>query len=161
MTLRVGRVAGLVVLTAALLGCSNQAVQIDTASSVEATPAAADAEVIQRNPLSPPGLQQTLTQVYRQLLQNRDGELYSGAVAGTRIEDLAIAVVTVDGEVYTVGADSVEFPLMSVSKPFTYAVAVEQHGVEAMLEKVGVNATGMPDNSMAGVVSRPRGLLSA
>jgi glutaminase len=158
MILYLRNVAGLLLLTAGLLACSSQAVQVDSASPVEAAPAVAEAEAIHRKPASPPGLQQTLTAVYSQLLQNRDGELYSGAVAGTRIDDLAIAVVTVDGEVHTVGADTVEFPLMSVSKPFTYAVAVEQRGVEAMLEKVGMNATGMPYNSMAGLVSRPQPL---
>ena len=91
MILYLRKVAGLLLLTAGLLACSSQMAQVDTASPVEAAPAAAEPLAIHRKPASPPGLQQTLTQVYSQLLQNRDGELYSGAVAGTRrLSDAAL-----------------------------------------------------------------------
>jgi glutaminase len=44
---------------------------------------------------------------------------------------------------------------MSVSKPFTYALALEQRGVDHMLETIGVSATGLPYNSVAaGAVRR-------
>ena len=38
---------------------------------------------------------------------------------------------------------------MSISKPSTYALAVEQRGVAFMAERVGVDATGFPYNSLA------------
>lgn len=141
---------------AALLACSSTAVQVDSAAMGNVPPVSAETPSL--TPLSVADLQGALSQTYSQLLPNREGEIYSGAVAGTRIDDLAIAVATVDGKVYSVGAGDVEFPFMSVSKPFTYAVAIEQQGVESMLEKVGINATGMPYNSMQGLVGRSQPL---
>jgi glutaminase len=47
---------------------------------------------------------------------------------------------------------------MSVSKPFTYAVVIEQSGVEAAVDKLGVEATGMPYNAMLALVGRPSAL---
>jgi glutaminase len=138
----------------ALAACSSADYQPASAQ----LPAAAPVVALVSKAAAPAALEAQLAQTYRQLLPNKEGELYAGAVAGTRIDDLAIAVVTVAGQVYSAGAAAVEFPLMSVSKPFTYAVAIEQQGVEAMLEKVGINATGMPYNSMSGLVSRPRPL---
>jgi glutaminase len=44
---------------------------------------------------------------------------------------------------------------MSVSKPFTYALALEQHGVDFMIDRIGVSATGFPYNAVAaGAVRR-------
>jgi glutaminase len=89
------------------------------------------------------------------LRSNRDGEVYSGAVEGTNPDDLAIAVALVDGRLFKAGDAATRFPLMSVSKPFTYALAVEQRGTEFMLDKIGVSATGLPYNSVAaGAVRR-------
>ncbi len=87
------------------------------------------------------------------LQSNREGEVYSGAVEGTDPDDLAIAVALVDGRTFGVGKAEVRFPLMSISKPFTYALALEQRGPDFMLERIGVSATGLPYNSVtAGAV---------
>jgi glutaminase len=44
---------------------------------------------------------------------------------------------------------------MSVSKPFTYALALEQHGIDFMIDRIGVSATGFPYNAVAaGAVRR-------
>lgn len=89
------------------------------------------------------------------LQSNREGEVYSGAVEGTDPDDLAIAVALVDGRTFGVGQAEVRFPLMSISKPFTYALALEQRGPEFMLERIGVSATGLPYNSVAAGAVRP------
>jgi glutaminase len=47
-----------------------------------------------------------------------------------------------------VGDVETHFSLMSGSKPFSYAVAAEQHGAEFMFERVGVSATGLPYNAV-------------
>jgi len=80
---------------------------------------------------------------------NREGEIYASAVKGTDPDHLALAVALVDGRVFSVGDADVRFPLMSVSKPFTYALAVEQRGADFLLERIGDNATGLPYNSVA------------
>lgn len=93
--------------------------------------------------------------VMETLRSNRDGELYSGAVDGVDPNDLAVAVALVDGRTLARGDEDVQFPLMSVSKPFTYALALEQRGVDYMIETIGVSATGLPYNSVAaGAVRR-------
>jgi glutaminase len=80
---------------------------------------------------------------------NTEGEVYSGAVEGTDPDDLAVAIVLIDGRTVEAGKAETRFPLMSVSKPFTYALAVEQRGGAFMAEKIGVVATGMPYNEVA------------
>lgn len=90
-----------------------------------------------------------------ELADNRDGEVYAGAVEGTDPDELVLAVALVDGRVFSVGDPTVRFPLMSVSKPFTYALALEQRGVDFMVDRIGVSATGFPYNAVAaGAVRR-------
>lgn len=99
-------------------------------------------------------LQNSLEAVRKNLESNHDGEIYSGAVEGTEPDDFAIVVTTIDGQTAATGDSEKLFPFMSVSKPFTYALALEQHGLDVMIAKVGVNATGMPYNSLAALVVR-------
>ena len=40
---------------------------------------------------------------------------------------------------------------MSVSKPFVFALVCETIGAEEAREKLGVNATGLPFNSLAAI----------
>src|SRR5262249_52288240 len=50
-----------------------------------------------------------------------------------------------------------EFTLMSVSKPFVFALVAEALGVEELRERVGVNATGLAFNSLEGIERGPAG----
>ncbi|MEM1044091.1 MAG: glutaminase A [Bacteroidota bacterium] len=59
-----------------------------------------------------------------------------------------ISVVTVDGEVYEVGDCDRRFTIQSASKPFVYAAALEEHGRETVLARVGVEPTGDAFNSI-------------
>jgi glutaminase len=100
-------------------------------------------------------LQRDVEAVVADLQSNHDGKMYAAAVKGANPDDLAIAVVLADGRAFGAGNTAARFPLMSVSKPFTYALAVEQRGAEFMLERVGVSATGLPYNAVAaGAVRR-------
>lgn len=80
---------------------------------------------------------------------------FSGKVA-TYIPELAkadprlfgIALVTADGQVYEVGDANHLFTIQSISKPFVYGFALEDHGVEYVLRKVGVEPTGEAFNSI-------------
>lgn len=62
-----------------------------------------------------------------------------------------IVLVTVDGAVYEIGAARDEFSIQSVSKPFTAARAIETSGADAVDNRIGVNATGQPFNSILAV----------
>jgi glutaminase len=62
-----------------------------------------------------------------------------------------IAVVSVDGREFLAGDVDARFALMSVAKPFVFALACERHGIDAVVDHVGVDATGRAFNSLAAV----------
>ncbi|MEB3327935.1 MAG: glutaminase A [Candidatus Sericytochromatia bacterium] len=81
--------------------------------------------------------------------------LSDGAVA-TYIPELAkadpdafgLALCTAAGEVLTVGDHDAPFTIQSVSKPFVYGMALDDHGRDAVLARVGVEPTGDAFNSI-------------
>lgn len=62
-----------------------------------------------------------------------------------------ICVVAVDGRVVAVGDAEHEFTIMSVSKPFIFALICDLIGATGARERLGVNATGYAFNSLAGI----------
>lgn len=67
---------------------------------------------------------------------------YIPELAHANPDRLAIAVATLDGEVYTAGDADVEFTIQSISKPFTYGLAIADLGLDAVLEKIDVEPSG-------------------
>ena len=67
------------------------------------------------------------------------GELFGICVAGT------------NGAVYEVGDTSHPFTIMSISKPFAFALVCELLGPEEARARLGVNATGLPFNSVTAI----------
>lgn len=59
----------------------------------------------------------------------------------------AVTVVTVDGKVYSVGDDNHPFSIQSCSKVFTMCHVLQEAGDAELLEKIGVEPTGLPFNS--------------
>jgi len=62
-----------------------------------------------------------------------------------------ICVAAVSGAVHTVGDAEVEFALMSVAKPFVFALVCEEIGPAEARARLGVNATGLPFNALEAV----------
>ncbi|MBM3658368.1 MAG: glutaminase A [Actinobacteria bacterium] len=60
----------------------------------------------------------------------------------------AIAIATMDGQVYAAGDTDVQFTIQSISKPFVYGMALDDRGADFVLERVGVEPTGDPFNSI-------------
>jgi glutaminase len=60
-----------------------------------------------------------------------------------------IAVATTDGHCYEVGESRRPFTIQSISKPFTYGVALQDLGFEAVDAKVGVEPSGDAFNSIS------------
>jgi glutaminase len=84
---------------------------------------------------------------------NSDGEnsqVYP-ALASVSRDLFGVCVVGVSGSIYAAGDTDHEFSIMSVSKPFLFALVCQQIGAEQAREKLGANATGMPFNSLAAV----------
>jgi glutaminase len=85
-------------------------------------------------------------------------DLEEGVVSGvypalTRVDPrlFGICVVSANGSVYATGDAEHEFSIMSVSKPFVFALVCQALGAEKVRDEIGVNATGRAFNSFAAV----------
>ncbi|WPJ95755.1 glutaminase A [Coraliomargarita algicola] len=58
-----------------------------------------------------------------------------------------VVIATKDGQLFTAGDIDYKFSIQSVSKPFTAALVMQQMGPQALLDKIGVEPTGLPFNS--------------
>jgi glutaminase len=62
-----------------------------------------------------------------------------------------ICVAATDGAIYGVGDEEYPFAIMSVSKPFVFALVCQALGAEEARSKLGVNSTGLPFNSVMAI----------
>jgi glutaminase len=74
---------------------------------------------------------------------------YIPELAGADPDLLAFAVVGPRGRVLAVGDHDAEFTIQSISKPFVLALALLEHGRDAVLEKVGAEPSGEPFNAIS------------
>ena len=91
-----------------------------------------------------------LFEIYREYRENFSGEVasYIPELAKVNPALFGIALATADGEIYEVGDARQLFTIQSISKPFVYALALEDHGVEQVLKKIGVEPSGEAFNSI-------------
>ena len=73
------------------------------------------------------------------------------ALAHASPELFGICVVGARGGVYGVGDDEVEFTIMSVAKPFVFALICTALGPDDVRRRIGLNATGLPFNSLTAI----------
>ncbi len=100
-----------------------------------------------------------IDEAYARYKSNTDGknsQVYP-ALARVPSDLFGVCVVSTDGAVYAVGAAEHEFSIMSVSKPFIFALVCQALGAEQARQKLGANATGLPFNSLAAVERSPDG----
>ena len=76
---------------------------------------------------------------------------YIPALAETPRDLFGVCVVGVNGAVHEAGDVAHEFSIQSVSKPFVFALVCEAIGSDAARDRLGVNATGLPFNSVMAV----------
>ncbi len=95
-------------------------------------------------------LQAYLEQLHSTYQPLRDGAVASYIPELARADPnwFAICIVTVDGQVYKVGDYEQEFTIQSASKPFVYGLALEDHGRDFVVSKVGVEPTGEAFNAI-------------
>lgn len=72
---------------------------------------------------------------------------YIPELAGVSPERFGMAVVTVRGEVHTIGDASVDFSIQSISKLFALVLALKAEG-ETLWQRVGREPSGTPFNSL-------------
>jgi glutaminase len=102
---------------------------------------------------SPPQIDAALKAAYekhRGLQEGKNAD-YIPALAKVDPNIYGIALVTADGRVYTAGDVESEVSIQSISKVFTMAKVVEEHGMDAIPKTIGVDATGMRFNSIVAV----------
>jgi glutaminase len=63
-------------------------------------------------------------------------------------DPFAISLCTLDGELHRAGDHELRFALQSISKVFSYALALEDHGRDGVLPRVGVEPSGEAFNSL-------------
>ncbi|MFB1294455.1 glutaminase A [Mycobacterium sp. pW049] len=63
----------------------------------------------------------------------------------------AVCVAEVDGSVHAAGDAGIEFSIQSISKAFVYALVCESLGHDAVADRIGVNNTGLPFNSVIAI----------
>ena len=94
-------------------------------------------------------IDQYLRELHAEVLELREGTPYPVAPAGTQIDpdDFGICLATVDGYVYEVGTTRKKFSLQSLSKPFSYGLALADLGPAAVEEKVDEAADGAAEKA--------------
>jgi len=97
-----------------------------------------------------PHIQAFLDALYQQYRPLHQGHLatYIPELAKADPDGFAISVVTRDGQVFQAGDVDLQFTIQSISKVFVYGMALEDWGRDRLLEKVGVEPTGDPFNSL-------------
>lgn len=91
-----------------------------------------------------------LHEVYEKYRAMRDGELatYIPELAKVGPDLFGIAIVTLDGHVYEVGDARSDFTMQSIAKPLIYGLALQDHGRDAVLKRIGVEPSGDPFNAI-------------
>jgi glutaminase len=76
---------------------------------------------------------------------------YIPALAKVDPNLFGIALVTVDGKVFTAGDVTTEVSIQSISKVFTMAQVIQEQGLESIEKRIGVDATGARFNSIIAI----------
>lgn len=105
------------------------------------------------NALSKEKIEATLNEAYEKFKDLKEGKNadYIKELANVDPNIFGIALITVDGQVYTKGDVQSQVSIQSVSKVFTMAQVIEEQGHQAIQDKIGVDATGMRFNSIVAV----------
>ena len=74
---------------------------------------------------------------------------YIPELAAADPDRVAVALCTVNGTVYASGDTDHAFSIQSLSKPFAYALAIEDRGLDDILDRVGVEPSGEAFNELS------------
>ena len=98
-------------------------------------------------------VQKLVVEAHERYRTNDDGALSQVYPALERVPHglFGICVADIGGDTHAAGDFEAELTIMSVAKPFLYALVCEQLGRDEVRRLVGVNATGLPFNSVEAV----------
>src|SRR5690348_7121047 len=100
---------------------------------------------------SPRQAQDAVDEAYRMYRPEASGETSQTYPALAQVPGhlFGICVAGISGSVYRAGDSGHQFAIMSVAKPFVFALVCEVLGDEPVRQKLGVNATGLPFDSLS------------
>src|SRR5262245_1286485 len=87
---------------------------------------------------------------FRSVTNGQNSQVYP-ALARVPSDLFGVSLVDTNGNVTSAGDARHEFAIMSVSKPFIFALVCEVLGPEELRERIGANATGLAFNSLEGI----------
>jgi glutaminase len=95
-------------------------------------------------------LREVLRDIHARYAANDEGKVadYIPELAKADRRWFGISIATTDGQVFEVGDCQQLFTIQSISKPFVYGLALEDHGLEPVLRRVGVEPTGEAFNAI-------------
>jgi glutaminase len=96
-------------------------------------------------------LQSLIENLHSQFKSRTDGQVatYIPELGKANPDDFGICLVAADGRIFETGDCDTPFTIQSVSKPFTFGMAVEELGHEKVFQHVGVEPSGDAFNSIA------------
>jgi glutaminase len=95
-------------------------------------------------------LQELVDGLHKKYTPRNDGEVatYIPELGKADPEDFGICIATSDGRIFEAGDSDRLFTIQSISKPFTFGMALEAHGQEKISRHVGVEPSGDAFNSI-------------
>jgi glutaminase len=102
---------------------------------------------------TPDQVKELVAQAYERFQANTEGANSNVYPALERVPAtlFGVCVAATNGNMYAAGDAEYEFAIMSVSKPFVFALVCQSVGAQHAREKLGVNSTGLPFNSLAAI----------
>jgi glutaminase len=127
-----------------------------------AAPRAVSAQAAAKSQVSPVAptreqVQAAVNEAYAKFKSNTEGKNadYIPELAKVDSNLYGIAIVTTDGQIITAGDVDKSFSIQSISKVYSLALAMEEFGADKVFEKIGLEPTGRPFNSVEAVVDMP------
>lgn len=119
-------------------------------STTNKAPAKSAVTPVSANEPTPDELQNDVNVAFAKFKGDKSGTNadYIPYLANVQSNLFAVVIVTTNGQIYSIGDINYAFSIQSCSKVFTLCQIMQESGEKAVLDKIGVEPTGMPFNSV-------------